>query len=495
MSTLATISEQDGNTINRRGCPRAPLKWVVLVYFGENNWGKLLNMNESGMCFEFAEQPLLNQRINFTFDAMGCMPAQFGGEVISESFRAAGEIKWTREFERTAGAQFAELAEESREQIRRWLSFEASGGAAIPGEDTKRETPGTQPELPEPVRSSHEEAFEKVDQDASGPEKEKSEPRVEPLGTLEPELVAKILEAPGLEDYSKLMADEIKKRESTSDVKSLWMMRAGLMAVPGCLAVLAVAAGVRMIVPERTNRPEAAAGRIASLSARESAPGSARYRQAHANRQPFLVEVQDAENRRWLLWFVNKSVQTDDGPVADKSAVTSASAPLARVAEETRKPAFAKPNAARKFTLVAPKVSQHRTNSLAANSLSNAAPVVSGEPPSLAAIGGILAKEPMPVPVGQAPRVGGQVQPARLIKSVPPVYPSLAKTNRLNGDVILDALVDEAGKVTDVSVVSGPTLLRGAAMEAVRSWKYEPAQLDGRPVSMHLTLTVKFHIQ
>ena len=492
MSTLATISEQDGNTINRRGCPRAPLKWVVLVYFGENNWGKLLNMNESGMCFEFAEEPSLNQRINFTFDAMGCMPAEFGGEVISESFRAAGEIKWMREFEKTAGAQFAELGEESREQIRRWLSFEASGGTAIPGEDAKRETPDT---LPEPVRSSHEEALEKVDQDASGPEGEKSEPRVEPLGTLEPELVAKILEAPGLEDYSKLMADEIKKRESPSDLKSLWMMRAGLMAVPGCLAVLAVAAGVRMIGPERTNRPEAAAGLIASLSARESAPGSARYRKAHANRQPFLVEVQDAENRRWLLWFVNKSVQTGDEPVADKSTLTSASAPLARVAEETRKPAFTRPNPAREFTLVAPKVSQQWTNSLAASSLSNAAPVVSGEPPSLAAIGRIFGKESMPVPVGQAPRVGGQVQPARLIRSVPPVYPSLAKTNRLNGDVILDALVDEAGKVTDVSVVSGPTLLRGAAMEAVRSWKYEPAQLDGRPVSMHLTVTVKFHIQ
>jgi len=231
------------------------------------------------------------------------------------------------------------------------------------------------------------------------------------------------------------------------------------------------------------------------MSGKESPPGSVRYRQGHANRQPFLVEVQDAENRRWLLSFVNKSSKAGDEQVVDKSALIPARVPLARAAEETRKPAFTKPNAARKFTLVAPKVSHQGTKSLAANSLSNAAPVVSGEPPSLAAIGGVLAKEPMPVPVGQAPRVGGQVQPARLIKSVPPVYPSLAKTNRLNGDVILDALVDEAGRVTDVSVVSGPTLLRGAAMEAVRSWKYEPAQLDGRPVSMHLTVTVKFHIQ
>jgi TonB family protein len=494
MSTLATILEQDGNTINRRGCPRAPLKWVVLVYFGENNWGKLLNMNESGMCFEFAEQPSLNQRINFTFEAMGRMPAQFGGEVISESFQAAGEIKWTREFERTAGAQFAELEEESREQIQRWLSFEASGVTAIPREVAKPETPDAQPELPEPVRSSLGEASEKVDQDESGPQGEKSETRVESVGTLEPELVSKILEAPGFEDYSKLMADEIQKRESTSDPKSLWMVRAGLMAVPGCLAILAVVAGVRMIVPGRTGRSEAAGG-IASLSVKESTPGSAKYRQARANRQPFLVEVQDAENRRWLLWFVNKSSKAGDEQVVDKSALISAKSPLATADEETRKPAFTKPEAAHEFALVAPKVSHQGANSLAANSLSNAAPVVSGEPPSLTAVRGILPKEAMPVPVGQASRVGGQVQPARLIKSVPPVYPSFAKTNRLSGDVILDALVDATGKVTDVSVVSGPALLREAAMEALRSWKYEPAQLDGRSVSTHLTVTVKFHIQ
>jgi TonB family protein len=387
------------------------------------------------------------------------------------------------------------MAEESREQIRRWLSFEASGGTAIPREVAKRETPDAQPELREPVRSSHEETFQKVDQDGSGPAGEKSEPRVEPLGTLEPELVSRILEAPGFDDYSKLMADEIQKRESTSDLTSLWMVRAGLMAVLGCLAILAVAAGVRMIVPERSNRPEAAAGRIPSPSTKESAPIGAKYRQADANRRPFLVEVQDAENRRWLLWFVNKSSKAGDEQVVDESTLIPGRAPLARVAAETRKAAFAKPEAVHKFTLVAPKASQRGANSLATNSPPNAAPVVSGEPPSLAAIGGILAKEPMPVPVGQAPRVGGQVQPARLIKSVPPVYPALAKTNRLNGDVILDALVDEAGKVTDVSVVSGPTLLRGAAMEALRSWKYEPAQLDGRPVSMHLTVTVKFHIQ
>jgi protein TonB len=90
--------------------------------------------------------------------------------------------------------------------------------------------------------------------------------------------------------------------------------------------------------------------------------------------------------------------------------------------------------------------------------------------------------------------VGGQVQEARLLKSVPPVYPGLAKSNRVTGEVTLDALIDAAGNVTAVRVISGPTLLQQAAIEAVRQWKYEAARLDGRPVAMHLWVTVKFHI-
>jgi len=83
---------------------------------------------------------------------------------------------------------------------------------------------------------------------------------------------------------------------------------------------------------------------------------------------------------------------------------------------------------------------------------------------------------------------------ARLIKSAPPTYPALAKSNHIQGDVTMDALVDPAGNVTDVKVISGPPPLQGAAMAALRQWKYEPARLDGRPVAFHLNVTVKFHI-
>lgn len=91
--------------------------------------------------------------------------------------------------------------------------------------------------------------------------------------------------------------------------------------------------------------------------------------------------------------------------------------------------------------------------------------------------------------------VGGDVKPARLISSVPPAYPMLAKTQHMAGDVRVDALIDATGRVTTMKIVSGPSLLQQAAMDALRQWKYQAATLDGKPVSMHLTVTIQFRLQ
>ena len=91
--------------------------------------------------------------------------------------------------------------------------------------------------------------------------------------------------------------------------------------------------------------------------------------------------------------------------------------------------------------------------------------------------------------------VGGDVKPARLISSVPPAYPMLAKTQHVAGDVRVDALIDATGRVTTMKIVSGPSLLQQAAMDALHQWKYQPATLDGKPVGMHLTVTIQFRLQ
>ncbi len=91
--------------------------------------------------------------------------------------------------------------------------------------------------------------------------------------------------------------------------------------------------------------------------------------------------------------------------------------------------------------------------------------------------------------------VGGDVKTAKLISSVPPVYPSLARSQHIEGQVLVDALVDVNGRVSSMKVVSGPAMLHQSAMDALRQWKYQAAMLDGHAVPMHLTVTIQFKLQ
>lgn len=122
-----------------------------------------------------------------------------------------------------------------------------------------------------------------------------------------------------------------------------------------------------------------------------------------------------------------------------------------------------------------------------------AAPSIDASQPSSGApftLSASHSKEPTaPLPIG------GDVVSAKLLKSVPPVYPSAARSQRVGGEVKIDALIDVSGNVSTMKVISGPTLLHQAAMSALKQWKYEPAKLDGNPTPMHLTVIVQFRLQ
>jgi len=91
--------------------------------------------------------------------------------------------------------------------------------------------------------------------------------------------------------------------------------------------------------------------------------------------------------------------------------------------------------------------------------------------------------------------IGGDVKPAKLIKSVPPVYPAMARSQHVSGNVQIDALIDADGNVSAMKVLSGPALLRQAALDSLKQWKYQAAELDGKPTSMHLTVMLQFRAQ
>jgi periplasmic protein TonB len=105
---------------------------------------------------------------------------------------------------------------------------------------------------------------------------------------------------------------------------------------------------------------------------------------------------------------------------------------------------------------------------------------------------------PIVAPVSEGPRrpilMGGKLKISRLVDGLSLVYPAVAKAMRIFGKVVLQAIIDEHGNVTQVKVVSGPPLLAAATINAVSREKFEPATLDGEPTPIALRVEVSFHL-
>jgi c-di-GMP-binding flagellar brake protein YcgR len=132
------LEKDDARSGNRRAGPRGALGAVVLVYFGQQNWGRLLNISEGGMALEFDQLPPFGQPISFTLETAGCQPAQLDREPPRNCIQANGQVVWTQEFERVAGVQFLDLASGTQEQIKQWLA--ASTTTFAEGDGVQPET-------------------------------------------------------------------------------------------------------------------------------------------------------------------------------------------------------------------------------------------------------------------------------------------------------------------------------------------------------------------
>jgi len=148
-------------------------------------------------------------------------------------------------------------------------------------------------------------------------------------------------------------------------------------------------------------------------------------------------------------------------------------------------------------------------NSNGANAVIGNAPEIGfdlGAPMALGEAGGLSDAAVLQVPVSAvtspvpiAPEVkeqrvvvGGEVQAAKLIQRVQPIYPALAKQVRVQGVVTLEAIIGADGTIRQLHVLSGHPMLVPSAMQAVQQWKYSPTFLNGRAVEVKTTIEVRF---
>lgn len=140
-------------------------------------------------------------------------------------------------------------------------------------------------------------------------------------------------------------------------------------------------------------------------------------------------------------------------------------------------------------------------------------------PPPMAATSGVVGGVPGGIPGGQLSGViGGIVSSTSNLASVPklatpqririsqgvtkgllihkeePVYPSIARAARVQGDVVLSAVIDINGQIQNLQLISGHPMLVPAAIAAVRQWRYKPYLLNGQPVEVETTITVIFSL-
>ena len=112
----------------------------------------------------------------------------------------------------------------------------------------------------------------------------------------------------------------------------------------------------------------------------------------------------------------------------------------------------------------------------------------------------IFGSENIPSVPGESGRwpmkIGSGVSPPKKIYAPQPLYTEEARQSRIQGVVILEAVIDEKGKVRDVKVLKGlPEGLSKSAVETAAKWEFEPATLQGEPVPVYFNLTIRFSLQ
>ena len=124
-----------------------------------------------------------------------------------------------------------------------------------------------------------------------------------------------------------------------------------------------------------------------------------------------------------------------------------------------------------------------------------------GLPPGFGVVGrtgdspSVLLPPPPPQPPSGPVRLADLPVAPKKTNDVRPIYPDIARQARVEGTVVMEAVLDTSGRVTQLRIIQSVPLLDQAAMNAVRQWRYTPSTYGGHPVSVLMTITIRFTLQ
>ena len=164
-------------------------------------------------------------------------------------------------------------------------------------------------------------------------------------------------------------------------------------------------------------------------------------------------------------------------------------------AEATPRPTFIKAQLTAP-TVIPRKIAQVADASAAAPAIAG---IVGGMPGGVGdVLGGIASGPPPPPPAAERPkgpiRITSGMKEPTLLYEPPVVYSPVARMAHVEGTVVIEAIIDEQGNVTQVHFISGPAMLVQSAMKAVAERRYAPTILDGQAVAIRLTVRVDYKL-
>ncbi|WP_263365647.1 energy transducer TonB [Edaphobacter bradus] len=91
--------------------------------------------------------------------------------------------------------------------------------------------------------------------------------------------------------------------------------------------------------------------------------------------------------------------------------------------------------------------------------------------------------------------ISGGVSAGMLLNPIRPIYPAIARAARVEGTVVVDAVISRTGTIESLRVIRGPAVLQQAAIDAIKAARYQPYRLNGEPTDVQTTITVNFRLE
>lgn len=538
MSHMTVCVDNSVPPKERRVRVRHPLGALAYLDIGADNGGIILNVSEEGLALQAAgpldQQKEISLRIQ--------LPR------LEKPIETAARIVWLGQSNRQAGVRFLALPAAARAQIQEWMGSEPTPGSSEgqPTDDSRAARAAVP--LPEQTQDSQREkwlslmadfaahqsarpAVPGADSDALAgvPAAPVLHPRPEIVSrefgkrkqqeANAPAIEAPIVRRPYTQEQAATAA---KPRTSGSPVSTGSGALSNLLAPPPAIpgsTILAPSSGF----PAKTGMDAMEAARNAVRQAAEAAVRRTRARnQISVLAAIVLFSILCFGIGTWVGPLVNRQlappvIATPAPPVTSLESTTTPSMNASKLDEAIHARSSEKKRSERSYTSLAAESRQHKSAPPVSPADSAAA-----ELPRRVEVSAPLAVNPSPgqpiqsaqntptmqpspvdfVPEPAGPRVvDGRVlkpsdrfNPCHLSYRVEPTYPLEAQQQGLQGTVKIHLVIAADGSISSEKLISGPSQLAPAALEAAKYWRYFPALLNGEPVQTEKDVEVPFHL-